>query len=567
MASRLRHILKTKESAGSDDGETDRKSYGPLSNKDLEPTPPDERNWSPLYFFAFQFSIAFSPTTYNIGSSLFAIGLNYWTIIISAFVGTALCCAVLLFNSRGPTIYHIGFPVYVRASAGVYGARIAIFIRMIVAIFYMGTQTYYASRLLAVALRAVFGDSWVNIPNHLPASAGITSSNMLAFFLTWLFQFPTAWLHPKNAGPLFVVKSIFSPLSYFVTMIWALVKFKGVELELGTKTLSGGALGWGFMKSINTVVSGVIPPMVNIADLARYGNQPQDVAPLVAGLFISKPLVILIGLFTTAAGAKHFGVANWNLWDFYSLVLDHYWGPGTRTLVFLGAYIQAFATVCTNISSNAIPVGADLSGLFPKYFTIVRGQILCNLLIWAVVPWLLVNSAANFLTFLGSYLCFITPIVACMIVDYWIVRRGNLHILSLYRAESSSPYYYNHGFDPRALVAWISGIVLVISGIAGAIKPGTISQMAVNIYNCGFVLSFAAGASVYYIACKIFPPRIYPAGEHENETKSWEHMRLTEGFFLDDDILPEYIRERFIVSEGSSPTLVVQAGENVVEKV
>lgn len=69
------------------------------------------------------------------------IRLNYWTIIISAFVGTALCCAVLLFNSRGPMLYHIGFPVYVRATAGVYGARVAIFIRMIVAIFYMGTQT------------------------------------------------------------------------------------------------------------------------------------------------------------------------------------------------------------------------------------------------------------------------------------------------------------------------------------------------------------------------------------------------------------------------------------------
>lgn len=105
--------------------------------------------------------------------------------------------------------------------------------------------------------------------------------------------------------------------------------------------------------------------MVNIADLARYGNQPKDVAPLVAGLLISKPLVIIMGLLTTAAGAKRFGVANWNLWDFYSLILDHYWGPGTRTLIFLGAFIQTFATVCTNISSNAIPVGCDLSGLFP----------------------------------------------------------------------------------------------------------------------------------------------------------------------------------------------------------
>ncbi|KAL1835763.1 hypothetical protein VTK73DRAFT_5422 [Phialemonium thermophilum] len=38
------------------------------SNPDLDPTPPVQRSWSSLSFFAFQFSIAFSPTTYNAGA-------------------------------------------------------------------------------------------------------------------------------------------------------------------------------------------------------------------------------------------------------------------------------------------------------------------------------------------------------------------------------------------------------------------------------------------------------------------------------------------------------------------
>lgn len=198
---------------------------------------------------------------------------------------------------------------------------------------YEGTQTYYASRQLDVSLRCIFGHQWTDIPNRLPDSAGITTSQMIAFFLTWLFQLPLAWLHPSKAGPLFAVKSFLSPTAYFVTMIWALVKFRGIDLNLSDA--SSANLGWSFMRAINTVVSGVVPPMVNIADLGRYANHPHDVWPLVMGLFISKPLVILIGLFTTAAGLKRFGVANWNQWDFYSLILDNYWSPGTRTLVFL----------------------------------------------------------------------------------------------------------------------------------------------------------------------------------------------------------------------------------------
>ena len=475
-------------------------------------------------------------------------------------MGTFLCCLVLYFNARGPLFYHIGFPVYTRISAGIYGSLFFIFIRAVVAIFYMGTQTYYASRLMDVSLRCIFGHQWTDIPNHLPDSAGITTSQMVAFFLTWLLQFPFAWLHPSKAGPLFVIKSLLSPTAYISTMIWALVKFQGVNLNLGKTRTTGSALGWSFMKAVNTVVSGVVPPMVNIADLARYGKRPRDVVPLTIGLFLSKPAVIMLGLFTTAAGAKHFGVANWNLWDFYGLVLDEFWSPGARTLVFLGAFIQCFATIVTNVSSNAIPVGCDLSGLFPKYFTITRGMILCHLLCWPVVPWLLVNSAQNFLTFLGSYICFITPVVAIMIVDYWISRKGNIHIPSTYRPEAGSPYYYTKGVNARAYVAWAVGVALVISGISGNINPGSISQTAVNLYNCGFILSFTGAGVTYYVLCTIWPVQVYPAGPHEHERKEREDMVPTEGFFTDDQPLPIYIKDKMLFGEEPAAEPVDFAG-------
>ena len=58
--------------------------FGGWSNEDLDPSPPSHRTWSAWSFFAFQFSIAFSPTTYNAGASLYAIGLKWWTIFIAS---------------------------------------------------------------------------------------------------------------------------------------------------------------------------------------------------------------------------------------------------------------------------------------------------------------------------------------------------------------------------------------------------------------------------------------------------------------------------------------------------
>lgn len=64
------------------------------------------------------------------------------------------------------------------------------------------------------------------------------------------------------------------------------------------------------MKAINTIVSNVIPPLVNIADLSRYGSTPSQVIPMPVGLIISKPLVTFLGMIITAAGYKQFGEVN-----------------------------------------------------------------------------------------------------------------------------------------------------------------------------------------------------------------------------------------------------------------
>lgn len=68
------------------------------------------------------------------------------------------------------------------------------------------------------------------------------------------------------------------------------------------------------------------------------------------------------------------------------------------------------AIIATNAGSNSLPVGADITGLWPKYINIVRGQVLCALLAPLCVPWKIIASASSFLTFLGSYTVFLMPI-------------------------------------------------------------------------------------------------------------------------------------------------------------
>lgn len=147
-----------------------------------------DRRWRWQHFFAFYLTMTFSPSSYNLGASLVSIGLLWWHGIIAAIIGSAILTVMVVLNSRGAIKYFVGFPVYVRAAGGIRGASLYILVRAIVAIIYFATQTYYGGRITTVFMRGIFGNGYNNIPNQLPASAGITSRDLLSFFIFWMVR-------------------------------------------------------------------------------------------------------------------------------------------------------------------------------------------------------------------------------------------------------------------------------------------------------------------------------------------------------------------------------------------
>lgn len=61
----------------------------------------------------------------------------------------------------------------------------------------------------------------------------------------------------------------------------------------------------------------------------------------------------------------------------------------------------------------------------------------------------------------------------------------------------------------------------------------------------GFLISTAFAALAYYISCRMWPVQIYPT-ELGTKDASWEVMRYTEGFFPEDEIVPDYLQETVI---------------------
>lgn len=120
-----------------------------------------------------------------------------------------------------------------------------------------------------------------------------------------------------------------------------------------------------------------------------------------------------------------------------------------------------------------------------------------------------------------------------MIVDYFVVRRGNIHIPSLYNGRPRGLYWFTSGVHIPGIIAWSIGVSLGLPGLVGTYEPLAVNQAAKNMYKIGWVLYMSAAAVTYYLMVAILEkPAIFPQAYRENPN-SWEFLAQTEpaGYF------------------------------------
>lgn len=158
-------------------------------------------------------------------------------------------------------------------------------------------------------------------------------------------------------------------------------------------------------------------------------------------------------------------------------------------------------------------------------------------------------DAASFLAFLGSYSIFVGPILGCMLADYFFVRRGNLHIPSLYTSDKDGLYYFKYGVNWWGSLAFVFAVVLGIPGLNYSVNPNKASKAAANMSAISWLLTTIAAMIFHTIFGKyIFKPSIYPKGQ-EDLPKTFEYMAKANKYFEED---AEYSCKPKLVSDNSS---------------
>ncbi|VUC38184.1 unnamed protein product [Clonostachys rosea] len=488
--------------------EQERKSHV-WSNEDLDPTRKEYRTWTWVHYTSFWLASSFATGTWTTGSAMIALGMPWYASWLAVVVSHIIGAFLLVANGRGPAAYHIGFPVYARASFGMWGSYFAIGSRCVVAAIWFAVNSFYGANFVSICIRCIW-PSWNNVPNGIPATEGITTQLIVALLIFWILSMPFVFIHPRNLNWYFVAKSCMVGPACFAVLIWAVVLNGGSigpSFQVSPKLGDASYYGWLWMSALNSGFGGCSALIVAQADIARYARKPSDQSwSQLITYPVFSALPALFGILVASATSNFWGKAYWNLWDVLSAALDYYeMSPASRGLVFLASFAFAVAILGTNVAANSLPFGSDFAGLFPRWINIRRGQVLCALLTFPLVPWKIVKSAKSLLTFLSGYSILMGPFAAICIVDYFFVARGNLLIRELYVGNADSRYWYWKGWNLRAIAAWIIGVVLPFPGFVATFGTVTVASGAQQMWNMGYLLSLVMSGVTYY-ALSIFMP-------------------------------------------------------------
>lgn len=257
-------------------------------------------------------------------------------------------------------------------------------------------------------------------------------------------------------------------------------------------------------------------------DFSRYATNPSAVmwthiifvpfpaalvSPPSRGMFQRRSRFVqggMIGIFGTSCIQRAWGVTLWNQWDLLDAILEHSWTGPARLGVFLLAFCAALFNFGTILGANLLPFASDATALLPAYVNLTRGMWLCCAVSLALMPWKLLASADGFLAFLEGYGIFMGPTAAIMVADYWVVRRGNIHIADAYSSAPGARYMYFHGFNLNAIAAYFCGMMIPFVGFVGTFGI-PVPKAATRCDEIGWYVSAVVAGVVYITLCRLHP--------------------------------------------------------------
>ena len=440
-----------------------------LRNWEIVSVNPAEKNWTWKDLFCFWGNGLQNIIGFSLITSLYLI---YDLNAIVVFIGTLAASLLVYFFSNligKPSQKHgLPFPVILRTSMGVNGARYVALLRGLVGIFMFGVQTFFISKSIGYLLRILLFKIDSNILNNeifFTFFMGLDLIDGVSLLLTLLIQF-LIFSNGINTNRLFInFSALFVYFGLILFLIVILSEHYNELLSSFKLTLSiDNAISRNNLFPLLTVTGTMFAYfsilIVNFGDFSRYVKNEKELNKGNLSLILNLLLFSFLSVFIVL-GADIILVKNLIQVDKLLTNPTDIIGKFDNTfLTTIALIFILFATTSSNLIANYIPSQNTLLNFLPKSLSLKSSGILIIFISFFVsLFWLPVLSQIGILSMIDTIGSFFGPISGVIIADFYLIRNKKIINKDIFSSLSTSTYYYSNGWQIKGVYSILIGFI------------------------------------------------------------------------------------------------------------
>mmetsp|Transcript_25173 Transcript_25173/g.70560 ORF Transcript_25173/g.70560 Transcript_25173/m.70560 type:complete len:524 (-) Transcript_25173:320-1891(-) len=458
----------------------------------LDPVPPEERTWGVFGFARLWVAMNINPLTLVLGSGLLNMGLSPGGVVGAAAAGAAVTLASLVANAWAGCQTGAPFPVYARAAFGTEGAKLVALVRGLVAIAYLGLQTWVGTLLLYYSV-ATAAPSILDSPR---VSEYLNCAQLGIFVGFLLLHLLVLEMGMHRLGPLLKVTTVMEVGGLVGLVVMALLDAPPREsfaamAQLGTGEAGAAAVVFPWGNGVNAMVSTWSTLVLNIVDLSRFSkSQRAQVVGQALGFPVSFVLMVACGMLVAASNFVKTGAV---VWDLAPILYGH--PPGFAIPV---GVCMMVGVLDVNVVANMVSPGNDIANLWPEKITYRWGARLSLALSALCLPWRIFASPDSFIhVFLGGYALLTGAMFGVMAWDYHVLRCRRLDVAGLYAMKPGGMYRGWGGFNLKAWAALGAAAAVLVPGFCASVGVAGIPRGLRALYDVSWFASAVLGVAFF----------------------------------------------------------------------
>ncbi len=467
----------------------------PLYSEDLAPVAVANRTWNTWDYAALWISMAHCIPTYTMASGLVDKGMAWWQALLTIALGNIIVLAPILLNSHPGTKYGIPFPVFARAAYGTIGANLPALMRAVIACGWFGINAWIGGAALQTfATKLVPG--WHDLLGTmtLAGQKDFAITQWLSFAIFWGLNILIIYRGMELVRRLERFAAPFVLIMTAILVVWAISAAGGLGkiFSSGAHMQEGASFFSLFIPALTATIGFWSTLSLNMPDFTRYGRSQREQA---IGQIVALPSTMTVfaamGIIITSATYIIYG----------KTVSDPIKLGGmfdNDLVVAIVMFTVVVATLAVNIAANVVSPANDFANAFPRVIDFKRGGLITGVVGVLMMPWELLADAETYIDYwLLGYSGSLGSVAGVLIVDYWVVRKTELDLKSLYIRQGA--YEYSGGWHMPAVIATLAGCAV---SLAGFFWPPLRF-----LRDWAWFVGFGVSAGVYYAMARRPPSR------------------------------------------------------------